>query len=217
MATVRLSQQELIQRVTKAANSGILACAVHLKNTARKGFGRGGRYTPSAPGTPPNIHRSGLLNSVQAVSTGNLKSTAGSNSPLGIVHERGKHIAARTTRYLPVPLNDAAKRVMETKGTASLRTQGKMTVFRSKAFNLIMVRKEKQRTQSYVTGADGKRRTKVTNAQPVWLLTPTINLPARPWLRPAHAKAKSGYMAAFVTSARRVFRGTAGRVTGGGI
>lgn len=180
-----------VAAVKSACDAGAMGGAKAIQNQIRRDFSKSGRYKSSPVGSPPNIRRARLRNSIEVEQSGPMKARIGSTVKYAIVHEFGKHIAA-LGRNLVIPLNEQAARLSErysaSDGPGGLRAvPGGITFFRSKSLNLIAIGKGTAKVRTY--DAAGKRVTRT--GQPVWLLKPTVSIPARPFMRPAMVKARS--------------------------
>lgn len=163
--------------VRRARDVGLTEAARTHSNIVRAGFSKVGRWSASAPGTPPNIRR-GILRGGVTYTEGR-NGAAYSGVRRGIPHARIQELGGTIRAkggYLPVPANDAAKRVSE----RGLRTAGEMFTFRSKRGNLILMGKSKVRTQRYGRGGVVLR----SNAVPMFVLKKSVTLRARPYLVP---------------------------------
>ena len=119
------------------------------------------------------------------------------------IHELGGTIKPKNVKYLPVPINEAAMRLHESKGTQSLRSFN-MRLFKLPSGRMYLRGEDKVRTQQYVTGADGKRREVVDHTKPVFRLMRSVRLPKRPYAVPAlekiaQGKAIEAFATAFIT------------------
>ncbi len=100
----------------------------------------------------------------------NLRSSFGVDRaiPYARIHELGGVVAARTTKYLPIPVNPAAKRLLE-RSTGGLRNSGyKFVVVKGKRGPLLIPAKGKH--------------------GPVFALRESVRIPSRPFIRPVVAK-----------------------------
>lgn len=180
--------QALVTAVKTACDAGALGGAKAIQVDIKRSFGSHGRYKSSPPGTPPNKRRSSLANSIDIALSAPMTALIGTNKVYGLVHEFGKHIAARNGRFLIIPLNEAAARQNEVGGIRT--TPGKVRFFRSKSLNLIAVGGGKVKAPQRVKGADGRTRHVSPASQPRWWLKDTVWIPPRPFLRPAMERAK---------------------------
>jgi hypothetical protein len=163
---------------------GITRAAVAVASEMKRGMGRGTRFTPSAPGTPPNRQRSGLANSIgstKATEAGSkFTASAGSALPYARIQDRGGTIRAKGGKFLLVPINVAAKRLQETH-QGSLRSLP-MKVIRTKGGKLYLMGDDRVK---YTNKQAGLR----VNNKPIFALRRSITMRKRPWAAPALAKA----------------------------
>ena len=181
-----------VQAVKTACGAGAMSMGVVVKDDVKRSIG-GGRYKSSPPGMPPANKRGMLRNSIQVQASGKLSAIVGSSAFYGWVHEtgnNGKPIHAKNVRFLPVPVNDAARRLHEKKGMQSLRSYPMRLIIPMFGKQALLVGDAGVRTQQYVTGADGKRKTDVRKDQPVFVLKRSIRMPKRPFMAPALARAR---------------------------
>jgi phage gpG-like protein len=181
--------QPFVVAVKTACGSGIMASGKVIQNDIRVHFPRTGRYKSSPPGSPPNMRRESLRNSIKLEQAGPLEARVGSNIKYAHVHEFGKHIAARD-KWLTVPINEAAARLSE-QGIGLRTAPGGVRFFRSKALNLIAIGGEKTKAPQRIKGADGKPRQRSPKGFPMWVLKETVSIPARPFMRPGLKRAKT--------------------------
>jgi len=179
-----------VTAVKTACGSGSMSMGLVVQADVQDKFGRGGRFKSSTPGTPPNIQRRGLSRSIQVKQSG-ISVIVGSNLPYGPVHEFGGVIRAKNVKYLPVPINDAARRLHESKGTQSLRSYSMRFIRPMFGKQALLVGDAGVRTEMSVTGADGKRKKVIRKDQPVFVLKKSIRMPKRPFMAPALARARN--------------------------
>lgn len=209
MATVDFSRLPgFLDLVKEGANRGLTAAARTHSNFVRGSFSRTGRFTPSTPGTPPNVRRGFLRNGATFSASVNLRASSGIVRSVAYarIHELGGTIRARGKR-LPVPLNAQAARLAE---GGSLRRLD-LFAFRSKRGAVILMGKDKKRVTTRVAG-----RSVSSSSVPVWVLKDVIRIPARPYLRPALANNRAAIFASAKAEAGRVIgRGARAAVRGG--
>lgn len=187
--------QPFVVAVKTACDSGVLGGAKAIQNDIRTHFSKSGRYKSGPVGSPPNIRRARLRNSIEVALSGPREAKIGSVLKYAHVHEFGKHIAAKS-RWLTVPLNEPAMRLSERFGTSEgpggLRAvPGGIRFFRSKALNLIAIGNDKAKAGTYTKDSAGKTVRKITAGQPMWVLKETVSIPARPFMRPGMQRAKT--------------------------
>lgn len=184
----------LTRAIHTACLQGIIGMSVAVKNDVREHFSRNGKFQPSLPGQPPAIKRNQLRNSIQVdvagVMSGRLRARVGSNLKYARIHERGGIIRPKSGKMLPVPINDAAKRLAQSKGTQSLRDMPFVTR-RLPSGRVYLVGLFGKAFGSYYTDASGKRREVRRTDQPVFVLKRSVKMPARPYLAPAASRAKT--------------------------
>jgi hypothetical protein len=181
---------QFVAGVRKSCRFGMRNLGESFIEDVRDNFPKRGKYAPSSPGEPPARKKNNLSNSITAAVIDDVRVAVYPAIKYGPAHEFGKTITPTTSKFLRIPVNESAKRLSESEGTKSLRNIGVFRIFKSKAGNLIAAGAEKVRTQRYETGADGKRKTIVNWNQPVFVLKPFVELPARPFMRPALKRAK---------------------------
>lgn len=180
--------QPFVNAVKTACDAGALGGAKALQEDIQRSFGRHGRYKSAPPGSPPNRRRSSLVNSIQVVLSGPMQAKVGSNLPQARTLEFGRHIAARNSRFLTIPLNEAAARQNEKTG-GMRTTPGGVRFFRSRKLNLIAVGGGKVKRPQRKKNSAGQTIHVSPPGQPRWLLKDTVSIAARPFLRPAMARA----------------------------
>jgi hypothetical protein len=173
----------------QAVALGISRAAMAVASEMKRGMGRLSRFTSSSPGKPPNRQRSGLANSIGSTAAkekgGVFTASAGSGIAYARIQERGGTIRPKSGKFLPVPLNKAAQRMLETT-TGSLRSRN-LQVIRSKTGKLLLFEGKTLRNQK------GERtlglRVYKINGKAVFALRKSVTLKARPWAAPALQKA----------------------------
>jgi len=171
-------------KVGIALDKGVAAAALELKGEIQRGFGKGARLTASAPGTPQNVQRGQLRASIRAIPQANHTALVGSfGLPYGRIHEFGGTIVAGG-KMLKVPVNASAKRASEL------------------GDNLPAVVIKRPGKPPILMGTDGSRRASRTfgftrSDLPVWILTPVVRIPPRPYIRPAALRARPAMLKAF--------------------
>jgi phage gpG-like protein len=163
---------------------GITRAAKAVSEVMKGSMTKNVRFTPSAPGSPPSQQRSGLADSIghtlAQVNGDKMTASAGSALKYGGIHERGGTIRAKAGKFLPVPINVAAKRLRE-KHQGSLSSLP-MMVIRTKSGKLYLMGKDKVRYRNKEAGLR-------INNKPIFALRKTVRIPRRPWAAPALAKA----------------------------
>lgn len=184
--------QPFVNAVKTACNDGALGAGDAVAVLAIKKIQKIGRLTSSAPGTPPASRRGKLRESIQAQQSSKpMTAIIGAGQPYGGVLETGnwgRPITPKKGKYLPVPVNDAAKRWREANGTQSLKTLDTKLIFRGRKMFLLGM--AGVRTELNVTDTKGVRRKKVRKDQPLFVLKRSITIKPRPFLVPALKEAK---------------------------
>ena len=225
MAEVKFNDAEFRKLAEAAANAGLDRCAQaaaqHMRDTLSHSAGR---FATSSPGSPPNYRRGTLRKSIEGHLIGHLKSAAGATgkAPYARIQETGGTIRPRTGKYLPVPVNEAAMRLSETKaatienivgvsGTGFLKLgQGlrqlnlQFIPGRNGKSPLLMGRDAfsfKWKFGSKSSGGTGMLGFKHV---PVWVLKRSVRLPPRPWARPSVERNRANILDQFCRRASRV-------------
>jgi len=209
MAKVTFDIPKVVKAIQDAVGDGTLGAAVALATTMRGMGGSGGtRHKASTPGTPPMNQRKRMYGSMVAARTGPLSSRAGSSikppgtgRPYPAVHETGGTIRPTNSKYLAIPINDAARRLNDTRGTRSLRSFP-MSFRITKAKKIILEGKDPKGSQSYTTAPGGKRVTVRKSDRPGVGLKKEVKRPARPWAKPALVKGTNRMVRDFMGIAR---------------
>lgn len=184
-----------VKAVKKACDSGVMGMGQAVVRHIQKSFVKvGHRHRASPAGGPPGIQRGDLMNRMQFVLHKPMVVRVGSPLPYDAMHEFGGTITARNVKYLPVPVNDAAKRLHESKGTRSTRSLRTMGTFRliKPLFGrqVLLVGDAGVKTEFNTKDSAGKSITVRRNDQPVFVLKKSIRIPKRPFMAPALAKAR---------------------------
>jgi len=160
-------------KTIEAANRGLTAVAAQAAMFAKRGMGKGARHTSSPAGSPPNVQRGYLRNAIGFEKSQNLRAAYGVavGVPYARIHELGGKITAKTTKYLPVPVNAEAKRLLE-KSTGGLRNASvKLVPIVSRGGRPMLI--PASRSKASKSGG------------PVFVLKHSATIPPRPYLRPA--------------------------------
>ena len=107
-------------KLRQALGTSSLAMASHAASLIRRGFTRGGRGTPSAVGTAPNVQTGLLRNSINARMDGVASATVRTAARYATIHEFGGTIRSRG-KAMPVPLNYNAQVLLQRAGPGGLR------------------------------------------------------------------------------------------------
>lgn len=193
--------------VKRAVDTGLTNAALAHKNAVNAHWSKSGRRRSSTPGSPPGVRRGWLKNHLAIAPGLNGRSSSGVTKgvPYARILELGGVIRARG-KMLPVPLNDAAKKLSETTG---IKGAGKLVPIRTKGGLVMLVARKQIRTGTYRKGG----RTIIDKAYPAWVLRRSVTIKARPYLRP---RAKDPSIAkAFHTAADRYIKANARVALGG--
>lgn len=195
-----------VKAVKTAVGAGALAMGKAVQNDIRENFSSGRRLQSSSAGSAPMIQRNQLRNSIDVALVGDMVARVGSKFgdvrsavkggaavKYGWVQETGNGgapIRAKNVKYLPVPVNDAARRLHESKGMQSLRAYPMRFIKPMFGRQALLVGDNGVRTQFYTKDASGKSKTVVRRDQPVFVLKKSITIPKRPFIAPALARAR---------------------------
>lgn len=177
-----------------AVNDGLAAAANVGADTAKRSFGSNHGGAPSSPGSPPNSQTGRLRNSVMYAHPDALGTPM--HAAYGTAVEYGRHlehgatVTAKRTKYLPVPVNAAARKMATQAGNqgVSLRTLNLTLVVDKAKRQALLVEKTR-------TGRDKKNGA-------VFVLKKSVRIAARPWLRRSADDGRSAMEAAFVEKAK---------------
>lgn len=172
-----------IEAAKRGIQSGNMAVAKTAQNSIRANFSRVGRYASSAPGQPPNMRRGFLRRSIQVRPKGQYSAEVWSDAVYAAILDRGGVIRPKSTKFLPVPVNDAARRFAETKGTMSLR-QYPFSFFKLPGGRMYL-RGGFSQAAGYYTNAGGKRVRVTPKNEPVFVLKRSVRIAPRPYVQPA--------------------------------
>lgn len=199
---------KFLAAAARAVNAGLTATAREASRFAKIGMGRGARHTPSAPGTPPNVQRAFLRNAIGHVPSTAFRSSFGVDRsiPYARVQELGGTITAKSTKFLPIPVNNEAKRLLEKLpgGLRSATAIGQPLVLVRTPHGSFLVPAAKWAT---------KHKGRLVYG-PVFALRRSVTLPPRPFIRPVVVKNGPALKAAGVAASRRALAAS-GFVVGG--
>lgn len=184
------------QMVIEAANAGLAGGASVLAQAMKRGFTKTPRGVASQPGQPPSIQRGMLRNSIVSTPGRNLRASAGSNlreTPYGLFLERGAVVKAKRSKYLTVPANTEARRLLE-KGSV-------------RSANLKYIPR-KGRAPLLVSKDKGK-------GGPVIVLKKQVRIHPRPWAVPALRRSSGNILQRFKRDAARHLAASVSRAVGG--
>jgi len=190
---VTFDVSKLGDALTRAVNDGLAAAANVAADEAVRSFGKNGEAS-SPPGSPPNWHSGKLGNSISYAHPDRLgtplHAAFGTEVPYGKYLETGATVRPKRTKYLPVPINDAAKRMARQVGNqgVSLRTKNLKVIIDKAKRQALLVEQTKT----------GKQRKNGA----VFVLKRSVTIKARPWIMRAAKSAPDAMLAAFKAAAR---------------
>lgn len=210
MATVRFNIARAVQTVEDAAEKGLASATFLLAQKQKTSMTRRGKFISSAPGFAPNVQNTGLQNSIKSDQTGRMRWGAGSTfrgkSNYGLFLEKGAVIRPKRTKFLPVPINPAAKRLLEQRGKAGLRGSGqKFKVVRLPSGSTLLIG-DTHVDAGKVKGKRGSRKTVDIGGEPVFRLARHVVIKPRPWCVVAYRKNKREIKADFDATVAKFLR-----------
>jgi hypothetical protein len=167
--------------VREGVKRGNMAVAKLAQNSMRDNFSRVGRYASSAPGSPPNIRRGFLRRSIQVRPKGDMNAEVWSDAVYAKILDRGGVIRPKTSKYLVVPVNDAARRFSEVK-QGSLRNYP-FDFKKLKSGRMYLIGRFTQNAGFY-KDAKGKRVRVTPKNEPVFRLMKSVTIKKRPYVQP---------------------------------
>lgn len=167
--------------VNQGVQRGNMAVAKLAQNSMRDNFSRVGRYKSSSPGMPPNIRRGFLRRSIQVRPKGDMNAEVWSDAAYAIILEKGGVIRPKTSKFLVIPVNNAAKRFSEVK-QGSLRNYP-FSFQKLKNGKMFLVGGFSQNAGFY-TNAKGKRVRVTPRSEPKFVLRKSVTIEARPYIMP---------------------------------
>ena len=211
MATYR-PNPAFAAKLRRAVDTGAARAAQLAASRVRNNLGRGARGTASAPGSPPNVQTGLLRNSIVVRKAGPAFYRMVSSAAYSRIHEFGGMIhPGPGKRALPVPINYAAKVLLQRVGPGGLKSAGvRMRMVKRPGKPPLLVGYDKYRTQK---GYKGKRKVFV-DERPVFLLAANVFMPKRPFVRPMieGPENRAVYIAAAREGVARVLNGGAADV-----
>lgn len=189
MSEVDWNGDAFVARLRSAVDAGLTGAAMVGANAAASSIK--GSAGMSIPGLPPASRTGNLRNSIVYVSPERLgisgKAAFGTNAPYGRIIELGGIVRAKRAKALPVPINEAARRMLRGLAGASLRTKQLVQVKRAGKPPLLI--------EKTPTGRDKKNGA-------VFVLVSSVTISARPYLTTAARNSMAEMRQAFVDFAR---------------
>lgn len=202
--TVTFDSSRFESLLIRAVNDGLAAAADVGADTAKRSFGSDHGGVPSSPGNPPNSQTGNLQGSIKyahpdALGTP-LHAAYGTPVEYGRHLEFGATVTAKRTKYLPVPVNAAARKMATQNATngVGLRTRNLSLQIRKPGGVLKLFLME----TTPKTGAIKKNGA-------VFVLKKSVRIAARPWLRRSADDGRSAMQAAFVEKAKAFMQAAA--------
>lgn len=177
--------QPFIQATKIAAGFGVQRMAERVVRHVQESFPAMGKYKPSPIGSPPAKKLGGLRDSITYQMRNPVVARVGSSIKYGALHEFGGTIRPVTKKFLRVAVNNQAKELNLQIGKKSIRDVGPFRIFKSKRGNLMAVGVDAVKSRQYFTNAAGKRVEQIRSGAPVFVLKPLVEMPKRPFMRPA--------------------------------
>lgn len=196
--TMKVAGADLQVVLMAASNTGVGRAGDVLVRYIKDSFVKTSWHNPSPPGGPPGTVTNRLRNSIQKTPPANGATMVGTNEKYARKQEYGGLIKAKNKKYLTIPVNAEAAQMRA--NTKDLRTQN------------LTFRKGPHRGVAFLW-----RTVKGKNArsQLMFVLKPTVRLPARPFLRPAttnqdsRARVAKAFAAGFNFEIRKAFKAAA--------
>jgi phage gpG-like protein len=192
--SLQWNADDILRRVVKAANAGVLLAAVKGQEYTITHFTEAGRYESSDPGSPPNVRRGKLRQSIVAVGPDQLgtplHAAFGTNVKYGAYLEFGATVRPKNGRALPVPINAKAIRMLERlPAGGSLRSVKNLIIKKRPGLAPLLV-------EMTAGGKKGTNKKEKSNGA-VFILKSSFTIRPRPWLRPALRNAAPAMVAEF--------------------
>jgi phage gpG-like protein len=178
-----------------ASNVGVDRAADVLVKFIKQSFVKTSKFTSSPAGGPPGIRDGALRRSIQYGRPAEGKVQIFTNWLYAAIQEYGGVIRAKRKKYLTIPVSFAAERMR--KNTADLRTQN------------LTFRPGKHRGVATLWQTVGKGKN--SRSELMFVLKPTVRLPARPFMRPAAqnpdviSKMGTSFTQGFLATIRKAF------------
>lgn len=192
--TMKVAGSDLQAVLMKAATTGVGRAADVFVRRIKESFVKTSWFNPSPAGGPPGTVTGRLRNSIQKTPPQEGETIIGTNEKYARIHEFGGLIKPKTKQYLTVPTNiDAAKLRARHQSLRDVKGLRFATMFGKKF--LIKGPKKKPRI--------------------MFVLVRTVQMPARPFLRPAttnqqwRAQAAKAFKSGFNAEIRNAFKAAA--------
>jgi hypothetical protein len=179
--TMTVDTAKLKAKLEKAVNTGVYQAALVYEAFIKDSFTKTPVGTHSAPGQPPGTQTNNLRKSVTALPPKNGRSIIHTSKiKYAAMMEFGGTVRAKGGKFLPVPLNNEAKR-LQAKAIGGLKNSPvPLHIVRTKTGRLFLV---KHLTRK------GKNATKLLGSQMMFILKKSVTIAARPYMRPAEQNA----------------------------
>jgi hypothetical protein len=192
--------------IRKAANRGAQRAAQTCASLIRRGLGRGAYGTPSAPGTPPNTQTGLLRNSINVAKVSDGFYRTISAARYSRIQEFGHpNVRPVKAKAIPVPLNHAAKVILQRSGGNLRAAMPNARVVNRKGKPPLLVGREKFSSQKGYKG--GKKV--IDRSRPAFLLVKQVRIPARPFFGPVLNRNRTELAAAARQGVAEVMKGGA--------
>ncbi len=191
--------------IRKAANRGAQRAAQTCASLIRRGLGRGAYGTPSAPGTPPNTQTGLLRNSINVAKVSDGFYRTISAARYSRIHEFGGIVRPVRAKAIPVPLNHAARVILQRSG-GNLRTaMPNARIIKRRGKDSLLVGADKFASQKGYKG--GKKV--IDRSRPIFVLKKSVRIPARPFFGPVLNRNRTELVAAARQGVAEVMKGGA--------
>lgn len=201
--TLTWNIDDLKRALGPAVDAGVSEMALVLADAAARSMGRDHGGVPSAPGMSPNSQSGHLRNSIVYVTPGRLgtpgRAAVGSNAPYARILEQGGTIFPKSVKYLPVPINKAAKKMLNATSDRGAGGVGPQSSLRRFKLQLIVKDGKAMLLEKTATG-------KIKKNGAAFVLKKSVRIKPRPYLVPALTTARADMEKAFVDAASSVLR-----------
>lgn len=148
MSRVEWHGDEYIEAMQFGLDDAVNAYGLVVQQTTQRNLSKGGgsplsaAYRSSRAGGFPHLFTGALARSItlQPSTGGQAEAYVGTNLRYAKGLELGITISAKTTKYLPIPLNPAARRIQSDLSGRSLRTRSDLSPLKLKDGRLFLVR-----------------------------------------------------------------------------